>query len=107
MVCRRGTDHLPVIEVKAFRAIIPECYIPDEKCSLELSGIKDCLDTIDFLDEKIQEMDNQIKILASNDKYVKHVITIPGISYYAASLISSEIADINSRYYRYQQIPRL
>ena len=39
-------------------------------------------------------MDNQIKILASKDKYAKHLITIPGISYYAALLISSEIADI-------------
>jgi transposase len=64
--------------------------------SLKISGVKDCLDTIDFLDTKIQEMDNQIKILASNDKYAKALITIPGISYYAALLISSEIADINS-----------
>ena len=62
--------------------------------SLKISGVKDCLDTIDFLDTKIQEMDNQIKILASKDKYAKHLITIPGISYYAALLISSEIADI-------------
>ena len=53
--------------------------------SLKLSGVKDCLDTIDFLNTKIQEMDNQIKTLASNDK---------GISYYAALLISSEIADV-------------
>src|SRR5215467_13400147 len=55
--------------------------------SLKLPGVKDCLDTIDFLDTKIQEMDNQIKILAGNDKYAKHLITIPGISYYAALLI--------------------
>jgi len=40
-------------------------------------------------------MDNQIKILANNDKYAKHLTTIPGISYYAALMISSEIADIN------------
>jgi transposase len=33
--------------------------------------------------------------IASNDKYAKHLITIIGISYYAALLISSEIADIN------------
>src|SRR5215467_7471773 len=55
--------------------------------SLKISGVKDCLDTIDFLDTKIQEMDNQIKILASKDNYAKHLITIPGISYYAALLI--------------------
>ena len=40
-------------------------------------------------------MDNQIKILASKDRYAKYLITIPGISYYAALLVSSEIADIN------------
>jgi Transposase IS116/IS110/IS902 family len=57
--------------------------------SLKISGVKDCLDT------KIQEMDNQIKIQASNDKCAKHLITIRGISYYAALLISSEIAHIN------------
>ena len=63
--------------------------------SLKISGVKDCLHTIDFLDAKIREMDSEIKILASNDKYAKHLITIPGIFYYAALLISSEIADIN------------
>jgi transposase len=68
--------------------------------SLKISSVKDRLDTVDFLDTKIQEMDNQIKTLASNDKYAKHMITIPGISYYAALLISSEIA-------LYQEISRL
>lgn len=63
--------------------------------SLKISGVKDCLDTIDFLNKKNQEMDNEIKIVASNDRYARHLTTIPGISYYAALLISSEIADIN------------
>jgi transposase len=63
--------------------------------SLKISGVKDCLDTIDFLNKKIQEMDNEIKIVANNDRYARHLTTIPGISYYAALLISSEIADIN------------
>ena len=40
-------------------------------------------------------MDNEIKILANNDRYARHLTTIPGISYYAALLISSEIANIN------------
>jgi transposase len=62
--------------------------------SLKISSVKDRLDTVDFLDTKIQEMDNQIKTLASIDKHAKHMITIPGISYYAALLISSEIAYI-------------
>ena len=62
--------------------------------SLKISAVTDCLDTIGFLDKKIQEMDNQIKIVASKDKYAKHLIIIPGISYYAALLISSEIVSI-------------
>lgn len=63
--------------------------------SLKIAAADDCLDTIDFLDRKILQLDNEIKKLAINDKYAKHLITIPGISYYAALLISSEIADIN------------
>jgi transposase len=51
------------------------------------------VDTIDFLNTKIQEVDNKIKE-ASDDKYAKHLITIQDISHYAALLISSEIADI-------------
>ncbi len=68
------------------------------KCHLRSLGIHaldDCLDTIDFLDRKIKELDTEIKKLAIEDKYSKHLMTIPGISYYAALLISSEIADIN------------
>jgi len=49
-------------------------------------------------------MDNEIKILANNDRYARHLTTIPGISYYAALLISSEIADIN-RFPDYEQAP--
>lgn len=63
--------------------------------SLKIFALDDCLDTTDFLDTKIRELDNEIKKLSSEDKYAKHLITIPGISYYAALLISSEIADIN------------
>jgi transposase len=33
--------------------------------------------------------------MAADDRYAKHLMTIPGISYYAALLISAEIADIN------------
>jgi transposase len=63
--------------------------------SLKIFAVEDCLEIIDFLDTKILEPDSEIKKLASDDKYAKHLITIPGISYYAALLISSEIADIN------------
>lgn len=63
--------------------------------SLRISALDDCLDTIDFLDRKIKELDLEIKRLAIEDKYSKHLLTITGISYYAALLISSEIADID------------
>jgi len=63
--------------------------------SLRIPALDDCLDTIDFLDRKIKDLDTEIKKLAIEDKYSKHLLTIPGISYYAALLISSEIADIN------------
>lgn len=63
--------------------------------SLRIPALDDCLDTIDFLDRKIKELDLEIKKLAVEDRYSKHLLTIPGISYYAALLISSEIVDIN------------
>jgi hypothetical protein len=44
---------------------VPSIAVPE----FPRPGVKDCLDTIDFLDTKIHEMDNEIKILASNDKY--------------------------------------
>ena len=63
--------------------------------SLEIRAVDDYLDSIEFLDAKIGELDNQIKEEALHDKYAKLLVTIPGISYYGALLISSEIADIN------------
>lgn len=63
--------------------------------SLKIAAVDDCLDTIDFLDRKIRQLDMQIRKMAADDRYAKHLITIPGISYYAALLISGEIADIN------------
>lgn len=63
--------------------------------SMRIPALDDCLDTIDFLDRKIKDLDTEIKKLAIEDKYSKHLLTIPGISYYAALLISSEIADID------------
>ncbi len=63
--------------------------------SLKIKAVDDYIDAIGFLDKKIHEIDAEIKKLAIDDRYAKHLITIPGISYYAALLISSEIADIN------------
>jgi transposase len=71
--------------------------------SLRIEAIDDCIDVIDFLDGKIRQIDCRIKELASGDRYARHLITIPGISYYAALLISAEIADIE-RFADYERL---
>jgi transposase len=63
--------------------------------SLHIDAVDDYLDSILFFDEKIVELDGEIKEQAIQDKYAKLLVTVPGISYYGALLISSEIADIN------------
>jgi transposase len=63
--------------------------------SLHIAAVDDYLDSIIFLDEKIVELDGEIKEQALHDKYAKLLVTVPGISYYGALLISSEIADID------------
>lgn len=50
--------------------------------SLHIEAIDDCLDTINFFDAKIRQLDDRIKKLATDDRYAKRLITIPGISYY-------------------------
>lgn len=62
--------------------------------SLNIDAINDYLDTIEFLNSKIRELDERVKRVVESDKYAKLLMTVPGISYYSALLISSEIADI-------------
>jgi transposase len=62
--------------------------------SLHIDAVDDYLDTIEFLDGKIGELDRKVKEIAQQDKYAKLLVTVPGISYYSGLLISSEIADI-------------
>jgi transposase len=63
--------------------------------SLNMTAVNDYLDTIEFLNRKIRELDERVKPLAETDRYAKLLMTIPGVSHYSALLISSEIADIN------------
>ena len=63
--------------------------------SLSISAIDDYLDTIEFLDGKIHELDEKVRQVAQSDRYAKLLMTIPGVSFYSALLISSEISDIN------------
>jgi transposase len=63
--------------------------------SLSIDAVNDYLETIEFLSRKIRELDEKVKKLAESDKYAKLLVTIPGVGWYAALLISSEIADVN------------
>jgi transposase len=63
--------------------------------SLHIHAVDDYMDTIEFLDGKIGELDLKVKEVALQDKYAKLLATIPGVSHYSALLISSEIADVN------------
>lgn len=63
--------------------------------SLHIDAVDDYLDTIKFLDDKIRALDQKVKALAEGDRYAKLLVTIPGVSFYSALSISSEIADVN------------
>ena len=63
--------------------------------SLSIDAIDDYLDTVEFLSRKIRELDERVKQKAQPDKYANLLITIPGVGWYSALLISSEIADIS------------
>ena len=62
--------------------------------SLSIDAVNDFLDTIEFLSRKLRELDQKVRKVAESDEYAKLLVTIPGVGYYAALLISSEIADI-------------
>ncbi len=62
--------------------------------SLSIDAADDYLETIEFLSRKIRELDEKVKQKAELDEYAKLLVTIPGVGWYAALLISSEIADV-------------
>jgi len=63
--------------------------------SLAIDAVNDYLETIEFLNRKIHQLDEKVRRVVESDKYAKLLMTVPGISYYSALLISSEIADID------------
>ena len=62
--------------------------------SLAIDAVNDYLETIEFLNRKIHQLDEKVRRVVESDRYAKLLMTVPGISYYSALLISSEIADI-------------
>ena len=61
--------------------------------SLKLPKINRMLSIIEFLDEKIEEIDKTLKEICIPD--VKLLTSIPGVGNYSAVLIYSEIGDVN------------
>jgi transposase len=53
------------------------------------------MDSLSFLDKQIVDIEQKIKELAIDDYDCKLLMTIPGISFYSALMIKSEIGDIN------------
>jgi transposase len=47
------------------------------------------------LDDEIRLVSKQLRGLAGKDEDVKLLMTVPGIGYYSALLVKSEIGDVN------------
>ena len=52
------------------------------------------ISVLDTLNKQVKESDERIEKFASNDNYAKLLVTIPGVSWFSALIISSEICDI-------------
>jgi len=57
--------------------------------------LKRYLSLIDWLDKQITMIEHKIQSLVKDDSLAKLLMTIPGIGYYSAQLIISEIGDIS------------
>ena len=53
------------------------------------------IDRLEFLERKREPLDVEIKKIARDSEDVRLLMTIPGIDYYLASLLSSYIGDVN------------
>ena len=57
--------------------------------------INGCLHIIESLNDEINTVSKKILLLAQEDEMARLLMTVPGIGYYSALLIVSEIGDIN------------
>ncbi len=57
--------------------------------------LKTMLDRLEFLENHILDIEEAIKKRARNSEDIRLLMTIPGIDYYLASLLSSFIGDVN------------
>jgi len=63
--------------------------------SLDLEPVESYLRVIMALDVEIKQLSKHLKELAENDEEVRLLMTIPGIGYYSALLVKSEVGDLN------------
>jgi len=63
--------------------------------SLALEPLESYLRVISVLNNEIKHLSRHLKELAEDDEDVRLLMTIPGIGYYTALLVISEIGDIN------------
>ena len=61
---------------------------------LNLAPVESYLRLIDGLSEEIKMLSKELEGLAKNDEDVGLLMTVPGIGYYSALLVKSEIGDI-------------
>jgi len=58
---------------------------------------------LDTMNAQVKEADKRIENVASQDAYAKLLVTIPGVSWFSALVIASEIGDIH-RFESYKQL---
>ena len=63
--------------------------------SLQLDPVESYLPIIQSLDVQIGKLSKELQALAPQDEDVRLLMTIPGVGYYSALLVKSEIGDIS------------
>ena len=63
--------------------------------SLDLEPVESYLRITKPLNDEIKQLSQHLKELAEDNEDVKLLMTIPGVGYYTALLVKSEIGDIN------------
>ena len=57
--------------------------------------LKTMMDRLEFLEGQREPLDTEIKKITRDNEDARLLMTIPGIDYYLASLLSSYIGDVN------------
>ena len=71
-------------------------WLKEQDLGLMDNAIVKCqLALLETLDEQISVMENNIAAIAVDDPQIKLLMTMPGIGYFAASMLVAEIGDIN------------